>query len=101
MFSKMEWMKVRFERTGGIAGVHDSIELDTQALSEKEAEEIYTALEETMFLRATSQQGTVIDLFHYQISIETRVEMDEDTKTATELKPLIDLLMSKIRKDRR
>jgi hypothetical protein len=38
-------MKVIFNRTGGVMGVHDSVELDTESMSQEEAEEIYTALE--------------------------------------------------------
>jgi hypothetical protein len=93
-------MKVQFERTGGIAGFHDYIEFDTESISKKELTKIYKALEKTKFLRATSEQGTAVDTFHYKISIQKVVEIDGETKTARHLRPLIDLLVSRIPKHR-
>jgi hypothetical protein len=89
-------MKVIFKRSGGIMGARDSVELDTESMSEKEAGEIYTAFEKTKFLRKSSEKSPVIDNFHYRISIEKVLEVDDLTSTAKEIKPLIDLLMSKV-----
>jgi hypothetical protein len=90
-------MKIHFERTGGIAGVHDSIDLDTKSMSGKEAEEILDAFKKAKFLRATSEKGSAVDVFNYTISIQHEVTADDDTKTARDLRPLIDLLMSKLK----
>lgn len=93
-------MKISFKRTGGIIGAHDSVEIDTDSISDKEKEEIYTAFETTQFLRKESERGTGADLFHYTISIEKFLEVDDGTTASTALKPLIDLLMSKVRPHR-
>jgi hypothetical protein len=90
-------MKIHFERTGGIGGVHDSIDLDTYSMSGKEAEEFLDAFEKVKFLRAKSEKGSGADMFNYRISIQHEVTADEDTKTARDLMPLIDLLMSRVK----
>jgi hypothetical protein len=81
-------------------GAHDSVEIDTDSLTEKEKDEIYSAFETTKFLRKSSERGMGSDLFHYTISIEKTLEVDDTTTTASDLKPLIDLLMSKVRPHR-
>jgi len=89
-------LKITFNRTGGFIGAHDSVEIDTDSISEKERDEIYSAFETTKFLRKSSERGTGSDLFHYKISTEKVLEVDDNTSTARDLKPLIDLLMSKV-----
>ena len=88
-------LKITFNRTEGIMGAHDSVEIDTDSINEKEKEELYSAFETTQFLRKSSERGVGSDLFHYRISIQKVLEVDDTTKTASDLKPLIDQLMSK------
>lgn len=78
-------------------GAHDSVEIDTDSISEKEKDEIHSAFETTSFLRKSTERGMGSDLFRYRISIEKVVEVDDNTTTAGDLKSLIDLLMSKVR----
>lgn len=78
-------------------GAHDSVEIDTDSITEKEKDEIYSAFDTTKFLNKSSERGMGSDLFRYRISIEKVVEVDDNTTTAGDLKPLIDLLMDKVR----
>lgn len=50
-------------------GAHESVEIDTGSISEKEEDEIYSAFDTTSFLRKSSERGVGSDLFRYRISI--------------------------------
>jgi hypothetical protein len=79
-------MRILYELSGGIAGMRRTALINTTADLSKEK-----------FLRAKCEKGSGADMFNYSISIQHEVTADEDTKTARDLKPLINLLMSKVK----
>ncbi|BCL33838.1 protealysin inhibitor emfourin [Nostoc sp. MS1] len=66
-------MRVSLERTGGFAGISKSINVDTNQLSQQEAEELSRLIEAADLFHLPAQiisSHRQIDRFQYQITIE-------------------------------
>jgi len=91
-------MEIRFERSGGFAGMTVSTELRTDSLSAEEAKEICDLVEDAGFfdLPSSTDPGTGADRFSYEITITDgershTVRTDDDTAPPA-LVPLLDRL---------
>lgn len=91
-------MEIRFERSGGFAGMTLSTELHTDSLSTSESKEICDLVEDAAFfdLPSSTGPGTGADRFSYRITITDgarshTVRTDDDTAPPS-LVPLLDRL---------
>ena len=96
-------MKIFFERTGGFAGVHNKVEIDTEKISKKEQQEIMDRVDKSSFftLPAKSKPTSIIDGFHYEIRIENGKKHTikrSDGAIEEKLKPLFEFLTKYIHK---
>ena len=70
-----EIMKVRFERSGGFAGMIMDVDIDATALSDEEREALMTHISNAEFFALPSEiadsSNTGADRFNYRITIES------------------------------
>jgi hypothetical protein len=105
-------MKIYFERSGGIAGILMSTEVDTHSLPPDEAHKIQGMIDNAKFfdLKESSSQPPkrAADYFKYKVTVQTEEEEGEKQNTIqtnditmpSDLRPLINYLIEKATKKR-
>lgn len=94
-------MKIHFERTGGFAGLHTSVSLDTDKMSKNESEQLHNMCNNVNFsnLPKSEQTSGAANLFHYKITVEskdgTRTVETSDISMTPEFEDLINFLSDK------
>ena len=98
-------MRIRFERTGGFAGLQLSGEVDSEKLSAAQAKEFKRLVEGARPFdqpRTPSPSRPVPDQFQYELTIEdggrTQTIQTSDAEASDELRALIDWLTETARK---
>lgn len=100
-------MKVRLERTGGVAGTRLEVVLDTAEMSPERAERVETIaahLEGHGLPSKTALSGAARDAFRYTVTLddgsgERRIEAD-DLTIDSKLRDLVDILVREGRRPR-
>jgi hypothetical protein len=68
-------VKIRFERTGGFAGISTSVLLDTDTMPQNESEQLSAMCNNMNFFSLPSKPDTksgAADLFRYKITVESK-----------------------------
>jgi len=95
----MEAKRIKFERTGGFAGIRFAADIELDKISKDQAQQILTLLDGMDFDKLPEQilgSQQVADGFNYSITVVT--EKSQHTVTTTDMaapqkmKPLLDLL---------
>lgn len=101
-------MRIRFERTGGFAGIHMVAEIDTESLPPEEARAVQQLVERAGFFelpRIVAAPTRAPDQFRYRLAIEDqgREHTVETCETAAPdtLRPLLRRLTAVARAGRR
>lgn len=100
-------MKIHFQRTGGFGGMILSNDIKIEELSDDDAQELISKMEDADFFNLPEQMrasGRGVDRFQYQITAETEqashsVSVDESAIPET-LEPLIKKLIRLARSTR-
>ena len=97
--------KIKFERSGGFAGVTLSHQLDTKTLPEVESEQARKLIEAANLFELPKQikaRSPMLDSFEYKITIQEkgkrRTIVVGDRSAPSNLKPLIDYLVEQSKK---
>lgn len=97
--------KIKFERSGGFAGITLQSTLDLDDLPEDEAEQARQLIDEAKLFDQPKQikaRSPMPDRFEYKLTIQEkgrrRTIVVGDQSTPANLKPLIDLLLARSRK---
>ena len=109
IMDKSEYIKIYFERSGGIEGIPRFVTLDNKNLSEKEILKLNELLNDTKFFdlsisKTKSYNGLfsgAADYFTYKISIETNKHKTHtltvnDLTMPEQLVPLVEFLIEKL-----
>lgn len=95
-------MKIYFERSGGFAGIPQSVTIDTTLLDRDEANKLQTMVENLHFFDLPTKivaPKNGADYFNYKITIEVQNKKHSievtDMTMPSEIKTLIDLLIDK------
>ena len=98
--------KIKFQRSGGFAGVTLSSTLDPDDLPEDDAEQVRQLIDDAKLFEQPKQiksRSPMPDRFEYKITIQEkgkrRTIVVGDQSTPANLKPLIDFLLQRARKD--
>lgn len=96
-------MKVQFECSGGLAGIHSSVKLDTASMSTDEVKQIKELINTSDFFNIPSEspppkRGSA-DYLNYKITIEINETKHtirtNDVMMPKEIEPLINFLQEK------
>jgi hypothetical protein len=100
-------LRIFFQRSGGFAGLHSTIEFDTQSLPPKEQQEIQEYIDNSRFFDLSASSSInprkgAADYYRYKISIEKQdrkhsIEINE-FDIPPQLESLIDYLTKKVEK---
>ena len=99
-------MKIFFEQSGGIAGLHKKLSLDTTSLPSSEVQEIQSMVDSSKFFELSSSiprpDSGAADYFRYKISLESDTGNKHSVETTdvtmpSELSPLIGYLRRKVK----
>lgn len=109
VMDKLDYIKIYFERSGGIEGIPISMTLDSKNLSEKEILKITQILNDTKFFDLSIDKNKSFkglfsgpaDYFKYTISIETNKHKTHtvtfnDLTMPEQLVPLVEFLSEKL-----
>jgi hypothetical protein len=96
-------MKIQFECSGGLAGIHTSVALDTTSMSSDEVKRIEELVNSSNFFNFPSEspppKGGSADYFSYKITIDTgerkHTIRTNDIMMPNEIEPLINFLQEK------
>ena len=98
-------MRIRFERTGGFAGIPMRVTIDSATLPPEEVQKLADLVDAAHFFQLppvvpASTRGA--DRFHYKLTVETEdrqhtIELGEAGATAA-MEPLLEWLMDAARK---
>jgi hypothetical protein len=98
-------MKINFERSGGLAGINDSIVLDTLSMPPNEAKHVEQLIDSSNFFnlpsRSPQPKAGSADYFHYKITVQAEDQREHKIQTnditiPQELEPLINFLQQKV-----
>lgn len=98
-------MKIQFECSGGLAGIHTSVVLDTSSISSDEVKQIEELINCSNFFNLPSEspppkRGSA-DYFNYKITIDIgerrHTIRTNDITMPNEIEPLINFLQEKSR----
>jgi emfourin len=101
-------MKIRFECSGGLAGIHTSVELDSISMSSEELKQIRELIKSSNFFNLPPEslppkRGSA-DYLNYKVTIETEEAKHtihtNDITMPTEIEPLINFLQEKSRSEK-
>lgn len=100
-------MKIRFTRTGGVAGARLNVEVDTDTLPPEDAKPLRDLIAAASPALRRSRSGGAesgADRFVYRIALDdggrkTEIDLD-DSSIAPELQPLLDHLLERARRAR-
>lgn len=77
-------MKIEFERSGGFAGIHTTVTIDSQELAEADSQQLQELIEAATFFalpRLLNNPSLIIsDQFHYKVTIQDE-ERDHTVET--------------------
>lgn len=100
-------MRVHFTRTGGFAGLQLDVTIESDTLSQADAQELSRLVEEADFFNlAAALTDTVgADEFTYKVTVEKAGQVHtietDDSAAPPELQPLLDWLARAARRRRR
>src|SRR5215467_9537274 len=98
-------MRIRFERSGGFAGLPTTLEVDSSSISLNEQSRVKAMIDTAKFFELpldTPLPKNAADYFKYKITIEnnengkSRTITTNDMTMPSELRPLVDYLESKL-----
>ena len=91
--------KIKFERTGGFAGIRLAAEIDMDDLPDDQKREIIELIDEADFddlAKTLSNKKPVPDAFNYSITVKSREKeyqvVADEASLPDDLQPLIELL---------
>lgn len=101
-------MRIEFERSGGVAGLRLSATIESDSLSNQEADELCKLVEDAGFFDLpadiTSPKAQP-DQFVYAVTVETEARRHsvrvDDSAAPARLQPLLDWLSRAVRRSRR
>jgi hypothetical protein len=102
-------MRIHFERSGGLAGINDRIELDTTSMPTDEVNRLQQLVDSSNFFNLPSKSPSPkpgsADYFYYKIKIQADGREHEirtnDITIPEELEPLLDFLQNKIQSEKK
>ncbi len=97
-------MKISFETSGGLAGIHESIVLETTSMSEDDIKQVGDLVKNSNFFdfpsQSTPPRAGSADYINYKITVKTdekeHTVRTNDVSMPSQLQPLIDFLCQKL-----
>ncbi len=92
----MDIKHVKFERTGGFAGIRFATEFDVSDLTQEQADQLQKLVNDLEFERlpaALQKNPAIPDSFTYSITVNQHTVTATDSSVPEKMQPLLDTLM--------